>query len=325
MRAVAFGDLELGLDEILLGAVADGSWHRLRDQLSRGVAAQLAGVVLEQPAARTAEETFRTRHNLLAAEDLRQWLDERKLTIVDWRAHLERLLLAESWTGSPADGEFLAEAGRIGVALEDLVFESGLRLLAGAAASGPPPYVESDAATELAAQAAGDAALPVADRNTDGLNAGATTVLRLRAQFQQARAAVDPRLVRETIAAQALERTQLRYDEVELRTESAACEFVACVRDDGEELGAVAARAGAAVMSFRVTAGEAGPQLLGAVPGELLGPVVSRGGGWRVMVLRERIAADPDDPEVWNSVRDAVLEQTLERRLAGRVRWYVPV
>jgi hypothetical protein len=79
------------------------------------------------------------------------------------------------------------------------------------------------------------------------------------------------------------------------------------------------------VMSFRVTGGEAGPQLLGAVPGELLGPVVSRGGGWRVMVLRERIASDPDDPEVWNSVRDAVLEQTLERRMAGRVRWYVPV
>jgi hypothetical protein len=325
MRAVAFGDLELSLDEILLGAVADGSWHRLRDQLSRGVAAQLAGAVLEQPAVRAAEETFRRRRNLLAAEDLHQWLDERHLTVADWQAHLQRLLLSEAWTGSPAAGKSLAEAARIGVALEDLVFQSALRLLAAAAASGPAPVVENDAVTELVAQAAGDAALPVADRSTDALNAGAATVLRLRARFEQARAAVNPRLVRETIAAQALERTELRYDEVELGTESAAREFVACVRDDGEELGAVAARADAAVMSFRVTGGEAEPQLLGAVPGELLGPVVSRGGGWRVMVLRERVASDPEAPEVWNSVRDAVLEQTLERRLAGRVRWYVRV
>src|ERR1700722_16588056 len=99
MRAVAFGDLELGLDEILLGAVADGSWHRLRDQLARGVAAQLAGVVPDQTAVRAAEDVFRRRHNLLAAEDLRQWLDERELTTADWRAHLQRLLLGGAWTG----------------------------------------------------------------------------------------------------------------------------------------------------------------------------------------------------------------------------------
>ena len=325
MRAVAFGDVELDLDEILLGAVADGSWERLRAQLARGIAAQQAGGRLDLPALRGAEETFRRRHNLLAAEDLGNWLDDRKVTVSDWRAHLQRLLLGESGIESPVDGEPLAEAARIAVAVEGLVGESGLRLLSGAAASGPPPGVDGDDAAALALRAAGDSALPLEERSADGLRARAIRVLHLRALLDLERAAVEPRLIREMIAAQTLERTELRYDAVELRSESAAREVVFCLLEEGEDLGDVAARAGVPVVRCEVAGGDAGPQLLGAVAGEPLGPLAGRDGRWCVQVLRERIAPDTDDPEVWNRVRDSIVEEALERRLAGRVHWYVPV
>jgi len=328
MQAVTFDDEDLAFDALLVAATADGSWAELRGALARGLAAELDGVQPDPAAARAAESVFRRARGLLAGEDLLAWLAERDVTVGDWRAHVRRMLLAEDQSAPSPDAVpdlDLAIAARTAVRLEDLVARAARPLLLGAAAGEQPLQDDEQRATSIAASAAADLALPLADRNPEHLAVQAAAVLRLRGQLERARTELDARTVRETIAEHSLDWTVLVYDELVVQTEQAAREAMLCVGEDGMDLEAVGGLVGAQVHRHRHVAAEAavaGPHLLAATPGAALGPV-SGADGWRMLVLRERRAPTADDPATWARARELALEQILDRRLAGRVRWHV--
>jgi hypothetical protein len=326
MRAVTFEDEDLSFDALLLGAVADGSWAELRGALTRGLAAERAGAPTDTAAVREAESSFRRARGLLAGEDLRSWLDEREVTLGDWRSHVRRMLAAEEHllaTPEAFPELGLPDAARVAVAVEGLVGQASDVLLLGVAAGSPALAEDTgDQARALAGRAADDLALPLADRALGRLTVEAAEVLRLRGQLDRARTEIAAETVREAIAEHLLDWTVLVYDELVLPTEQAAREAALCLGEDGMDLEEVGRLAGAPPLRCRVSAQDADPRLLAGSPGAPLGPVSSVR-GWQVIVLRERRAPSPDEPQTRERARELALRRVLDRRLAGRVLWHV--
>lgn len=97
--------------DIVAHARLDGSWAELEESTRRGLAAlATADAAGERPARDEVTEAgnrFRYAHNLLAGEELNDWLDHWQLTLADWRAYVERDLARARASGeeAAADGE----------------------------------------------------------------------------------------------------------------------------------------------------------------------------------------------------------------------------
>jgi hypothetical protein len=101
-------------------------------------------------------------------------------------------------------------------------------------------------------------------------------------------------------------------------------EAALCVREDGLGFEQAAAAAGLAVQrrhaSLEGVDTELRLHLLGARPGELLGPLMLGSDYWLVEVLDKRIPSS-DDPEVRAFARDAIVSRVVEAEVIDRVRW----
>lgn len=334
MQLAAYGAEEVEIDAALLEMVAGGIWQAEKERLVTALAAQ--GAVGELPAAdvRSAEEAFRRQRGLLAADDLAVWLQSRGLGVPEMRAHL-RLRLAGAKAGalttplaSPAPAE-VREAALRAALLEGWLADAARRLVMGAAAvelgwSPSAPPSEEDAVA-LAAGAAADRSLPLGPDRGPGLVAVAARVLALRAALASAYLQLSDDDVEEVLQEHWADWAQLEYSELTLSTEGAAREAVLCVREDHLALEEVAHMASAPVRRVECRAVEVpsplGAELLSGDPGSPIGPV--RGlEGWSVAVLHQRRAPGMDDPEARDRALDIGVRRRLERRLAGRVKWY---
>jgi len=97
--------------DVVADARLDGSWAELEESTRRGLAALGdADAAGERPArdeVADAGNRFRYAHDLLAGEELNDWLDHWHLTPADWRAYVERDLARAraSGTGAASDDE----------------------------------------------------------------------------------------------------------------------------------------------------------------------------------------------------------------------------
>jgi hypothetical protein len=325
MLAVSYDEADLTVDSLLIGALHDGTWDRLRALLARGIGAELAHQVPSRTAQQEAETAFRRARGMLAGEDLRAWLAARDLTLTEWRSHIRLKLLGEDRDGLlpvvPLDS--LPDAARAAVAIEGIYEAAARPMLFGAASGEPPPMPDPALSEALAVRAADDSALPVERRDLSSLTREAEVVLRLHGQLERARSQVDEQTIRDTVAEHALDWTVLLCDEIVLDTEAAAREAMLCLSSDGVGLRAVAGLAGKEVREgMEIGAQAADPALLAAEVGASVGPLAV-GAGWAVQILAARRAPDPADPNTRTRARDLALERVLERRLAGRLRWHV--
>jgi hypothetical protein len=113
------------------------------------VAGELTGAVADPEAIRNAEGQFRRQRNLLAGDERRTWLEARDVTVSEWRGHIRRLVLAESFDEPVATGEQVTAAARVAAGVEGLLEDAAVGLLMGAAAAGrfsaersPPDQVD---------------------------------------------------------------------------------------------------------------------------------------------------------------------------------------
>ena len=92
--------------DVVLAGYLTGRWTRVEREVAAGASAirrvALAGTA-ERPAIRAAESEFRRARKLLAADDLRAWLDRFGLTVEGWREHLRRRLARELLGEEPVD------------------------------------------------------------------------------------------------------------------------------------------------------------------------------------------------------------------------------
>src|SRR5262249_61911528 len=80
--------------DVVALARADGSWEELEASTRRGLAALRDAAATDrrpsQDEVTEAARRFRYAHDLLAGEELNAWLEQRQVTLAEWRAYVER-------------------------------------------------------------------------------------------------------------------------------------------------------------------------------------------------------------------------------------------
>ena len=340
--AFSVGEEAFLWSDVILAAMCWGEWAEVEEATARGLACQRqarAEEIVTDPAARAkAAADFRYARGLVTAEEMQAWLARWALTVDDWMAWVERDMLRARWSGTLAEIEArhpilldeiagaawveavcsgalprLAQtlAGR--VAALAAVRESGAREM-----SGPPMAVEAGSLAEVAQHAMGA---------TLGADCHDRLVHLAEADhaFEVFRSRVlTPAAIETAIAGRRLDWMRLDVGTARFGTEAAAREAACCVREDGSALGEIAREAGVAFTESRVLLAEAPvtlrSHLLGAEPGDLLGPLADEGGQLLVEV-RAKTSPEASQPEVRQRAETQVLEGAVRREVDARIQW----
>ena len=294
--------------DVLLAAEVRGTLAELtelaRHALACSRALAEAGTPPQPDEVRAAATRFRYERDLLSAEELDAWLARWHLELSDWTGYLGRALSVATLGDELGDAGEPTEGGELSAAVAADAICSGM--------------LEREA-SRLAADAAlaSDLAAGGLDRRELIAQVGAEATEACRALA----AAAD---VEREIGARALEWTRIDAELLELADADAAREAALCVRVDGRPLADVAADIGVAVERRALYLEEAEQErlteLLGAGPGELVGPV-ARNGVFLLVHVRSRTRPSAADPELRQRAASYLVGRATKRALESRVRW----
>jgi len=283
--------------DVLLSAELRGTLEELTQATRRGLGAE--GRLSGAEELRAAAARFRYERNLLSAEELEAWLARWHLELDDWTGHLRRTLLPHERTEplSPADDDGLEKAVAVDAICTGFLEREARKLAA-------------DAVLAAGAVASGDRGALIAQVTSSA--AAARTALAAAADVER------------EVANRALEWTRIEADLLHLGDVDTAREAALSVRLDGRPLADVARDCGAPLERRTLYVEEAEQErlteLLGARPGELVGPV-ARGDGFLLVHVNARTRPNADDPELRRRAKSYLVERAVERELEARVRW----
>ena len=286
-------------------AAAWGDWHQLEEATRLGLACEqrleLLGVELGAEEVREAARRFRYERNLLAADELSDWLGRWGPDSADWLASVRRSLLRAKWSGEIDDilrGHAVSTAEIEAVIWVEgscsRMFERVARQLAGRAA---------------AAAAAGGAAENVREID-EGFQLFKTEEITVGA-------------VEKELELRRLDWIRLEGVALTVREEDVAREAALCVRD-GMSFDEVAAQAGVDAVAVAWYLDDATvelkPLLLSAEEGSVVGPVRI---GEDFLLLRVEAKRLPTsaDTDVAGRAEAELVRRAVEREVHQRVRW----
>jgi hypothetical protein len=305
------GEETFSWGDVVAAAQLDGSWKELEATSRQGLACRMRLTAspeeLPQEEVVAATTRFRYTRNLLAGEELNEWLDHWGLDVSQWHEYMTRYLLRERWAGELAD-----TLERYSVIDEDV---AGV-VWAEAVCSGFLP--------RYAQRLAGACALAVAAGEPIGASPAALTHLKAVADQARRDAVTDEAVARE-VAQHRLEWLRIDGDVLGLPTEDVAREAALCVRDDGRPLAEVAEEAGSEAATLRAYVedldAELAAALVGAQEGELVGPI-EREDGFTLVVVRRKTPPDAADPDVRRRAEERIVARTADRAVLDHVEWH---
>ncbi len=333
--------------DVVIAAILRGDWRPFAEQVRGGLAlVQQAEDADEAPSDQdldAAGEEFRYARDLETAEDMEAWLERWDLTVEDWMGYLERSLLRESGSEDvdqvlarypPSDADVAENIWTEAVCSGELARFA--ETLASRAALGERAAASGDDGKDAAPQLGLERFLGTFP---DSLaQSGLAELLgaeprekleeltRLELAFESvSRHLLTPAAIREQLERNRLDWIRLDLRDVRFASEEAAREAALCLRQDGEPLETVAARARVPVEPSRLHLSEADPDLrahlLGAQPGQLLGPF-SLEDGFHLFHVCEGTMPSEEDPDFRQLAADALLTGLIERETQSRVRWH---
>lgn len=319
--AVVFRVGEVGYrwDDVFAHARRRGAWQALQTHVREAQACQrmvvdegLTPPVDEERAAATG---FRYERRLYAAQDLEAWLDERGLTVAQWRDYIRGVVLRRRH-----EPELVAIMSRYPPTEQAVEHACG--------AWGVCSGVFARWAQELAARGAAAHAVWEADA-TGGDPPRPERLDALDALYERfAERAATPERLQATVTARALDWVQVDFDQTVFGNEDAAREALLCVRDDGWSLAEAARAAGTAVHRRSVfleeVDGAARHQLLRARGGDLVGPLLLPEGPTLAHV-RHRVEPSLHAPDVRARAVTELVDEAVAREVDDRVRWLPPL
>jgi hypothetical protein len=291
----------------------------------------------------TAAAEFRYARDLVAADDLEGWLEQRGLTIDGWLDFIRRSLLLARWADDleeireeyEADDDEVTEAmvceavcsGVAGQLVERLAGRATIHARATEEAASTAGAADDGTAAALAAAVPDDQL----ERFLPGLSPQArrervTAVASLEAAWRRFAALVaPPDALRGLIASRRLEWVRVATVSVVAPDEDVAREIVLCVKEDGRPIDEVAAEAGLSAEATELWLEDVEEALrdalIGAQAGEVLGPLAWKEGHLVLTVGDKRMPSD-DDAAVRARAEHALLARTVEREMANRVTWH---
>jgi hypothetical protein len=340
------GKAEYCWEDVVLAAELWGDWVRLRERVREGVAclkrAEDEATPLSAEEIESAADEFRYARDLVAAEEMEEWLERWGLTAESWMDSIRSTLLRKKWSDkladlvseeSPTDEDVDARIQTEAVCsgeLERLAFE-----LAGRTAihdgeekeGSKGPGSETDVAAIFEQFPSGLRGRGLPGISLDASRAKMERLARLEASYRRfCERAVTPEAVAAQIRSYQTDWTRLECDSVSFPELQAAREAALCVREDGGTLDHVAGDANREVRREQVYIEETEPdfrdQFLGAQKGELIGPV-SRGDEFVLCLVREKVLPSGNDPRIAARAEEAVVQRFVEREVNDRVKWRV--
>jgi hypothetical protein len=320
--------------DVVLAGMAWGDWDALEERARQGLAC-LARVAagqgdLDPDRVGAAADEFRYERDLLTVEETEDWLARSGLTTEAWLECVRRAVLRGQWADDLV--EITTDYPVPTADVRDAIWAEGacagdwtrlaLKLAGRAAVAGPAPDGDERGDPGAAPPMPVVSWLPLAPEDHERRRAHLATLERAFARFRGS--AVTPRALREVLHARRLDWIRIRARAVDFGDESAAREAALCVREDREPLRAVAERSRRPIREVTGFLGDLLPaardRLLGARPGELLGPLPLDGRPGVIQVL-EKVLPCSDDPEVRSRAEGEVLRRAVERATTERVRW----
>jgi hypothetical protein len=335
-------------EDVVLAGVLWGDWTALDERVRNGLAclARLDELddddedALDEDEVESAAAEFRYARDLVAAADLEAWLDRRGLSVDQWLDFVRRSLLLERWADDledireeyELDEDEVAEAlvcealcgGVAGELIQRLAARAAIHARA-AAQSGAGP---TDTAPEDIPPMPDDEIL---DRALPGLPAATrrerlALLASLEATWRAFAASVAPPAeVRGVIAARRLEWVRVAIQAVVAPDEDVAREVALCVRMDRRPLDEVADDAAlrAEAMEWWLESVEEPLRdtLVGAQPGDVIGPVPWKEQHLVLRVIAKQLPAE-DDPAVRARATQALLARAVDREVMDRVTWH---
>jgi hypothetical protein len=333
-------------EDVVLAARLSGDHALLEKQARDGIACEKRLQALDEELPEddvdAAADEWRYDHDLLAADDMEEWLGEHKLDVDDWSDYIGRALLRNRWakelptvrkeqrvSQKETDAVLYTETVCSGKAAE--VAER----LAGQAAvyerlSREAARETSCSKTELRASLK---ALPAAVRRDGLFKLSAKETLERAEHVACVGICMDrfldrlaaPAAVAREVQANELEWTRFECRVVTFPDEQIAKEAVLLVREDGLPLERAAETARSSVEDVTyILEDVASPlrdRLVGAQPGQLIGPL-SRSDDFVLVSVVRRTEPSPSDRTVRSRAREHLIRRNIQREIEGRVRWH---
>jgi len=276
-------------------------------------------------AVKGAGRDWRTARRLIAGDELKAWLERRRLSISDWNAYVRRAI-GERPADAPPQPAVLWAQGACSGAWDDVAHRLAARAAAWEDAGAPdtrqPPAPAWFQRMPSAAEAAEIGVNPaqVASRCGD-LWAVETALARLRA----AAAASDA--VAAAVTAHNVDWLCIECDWLEAGDENVAREAALLARE-GVAMSDIAGRAQLPLEPRRVYVGDLDarlqPTLTSAAPGDLIGPLSAGNGSgpWVVAAVREKVVPSLDDPDIRARAEEAAVAAAVLRAVEEQVSWH---
>lgn len=339
-------DAQFYCEDALIDGARRGDWEALERDTRESQAclryARAVHALCDVDVASAAAE-FRYARDLVAADDARRWLEDWGLGADEWMECVRRSVARRRLARELADlaPEWDPPIEELHAALQPSALCTGrLRSMAEALAraaaadawlrehgEAPDGTDASDAddvrESPLARLAHG---VPALD---DGRAAERAAIVAALARSLErfAAQAATPRAIDERIALHRLDWIHHRSRVVAFASEAAAREAALCVREDGMDLGEVAADARTPVELIDGYLDEAPPalrdRLLAGGAGDVVGPVALDGHLALVAIDTKRVP-DASDPVLRRRAEREVVERALAHAAQDRVHWQVP-
>jgi hypothetical protein len=339
--AFTVGGDEYHWDDVVLAADLREEWTRVRDRLRQGLACLRASEEREdgpeEPEIESAATEFRYSRDLVAAQEMEDWLTRWNVTAEGWMDYVRWSLLRQKWADQIADllSEYSPEDGEVDSRIHVEAVCSGdlerfANDLAGRAAvsevkkSGTEPE-EAEVADVLRQFTGRRTERGLAEISPGSYQAKMERLARLEVSFRRFREQVaTPRKIAALIRSRRIDWTRLDLDSISFPEEQTAREAALCVREDGRTLAEVAADARRELRQSTMYIEEMEPALrdgfVGAQKGELLGPF-QNGQEFVLHQVRDKRLPSAGDAALTDRARQAVLQLQLDREINDRVKW----
>jgi hypothetical protein len=342
------GEREFQLLDVVIAGHLRGQWAEVEDTARRGLACEKRldnlGEGLSDADVEAAATAWRYERNLLSADDTESWLLERHLAMAHWFGYVSRLVLRRRW--SAGLDEIVASHEVTPREIEDVLYSEAVcsgslaelagRLAAYAAVDDRVKEKSAIARTERPSEPrvrALVARLPpeISRLGIYGVPPGvclerARVLACMMLSFEGFIDDISaPAALAREIEPRALDWTRFECESITLSNEEAAREAALTVREDGLPISEAARLAGGSLVRTDDVLEDVEPalrdRLVGAQPGELIGPLPNERGFVLVSVL-DRVVPSIADPSIRERARELVVTRTIEREVARRVRWH---
>jgi hypothetical protein len=314
------------IDAALFRGELERIWKEFLGRVKAEKRAEELELEVDDDALNEAAEAFRYQHDLIAAEEMEQWLGRRGLTLGEFSDYLGR----QYWHRTvgeevePEDSDLTsASADRRGVFTAELMFSGELdrlttRLMWRLAALAASEEIDSER-------------IAVARRMFFDRNEISTSELRERlnrmarddqwfdeilaleaAYCQHSEALLNPQARKRELAMLRLPLTRFEAEVIELESSDAAKEALFCVREDGVSMEEVAAEGR---YPYRRIAflqedipSELEQKFLSVAAGDVLEPFV-RGDGFELYRITKKVEPQLDDPAVQRRIDQRLVER----------------